>query len=251
VDAYQGFMEDLGFHKALIAVWEVIGRVNKYIDTMAPWVLAKSRKDRLAPVMNHIMEALRIIAGLLWPFMPETAEKIQSQLGYDKRGGDVRLSDLRQWGCDRPSRPVSQAPALFPRIETDPGKVPSDRKTRTPSEVEGQKADRKEMPLISFDDFQKVELRVGTVKAAEAVPKSKKLIKLTVDIGEERTVVAGILGHYSAETLVGRQVIVAANLEPVKLMGVESKGMVLAAEDESGVHLLTVDADVVPGSRIK
>lgn len=105
--------------------------------------------------------------------------------------------------------------------------------------------------MISIDDFHKVELRVGTVKTAEPVPKSKKLIKLTVDIGEERTVVAGILGHYAAEDLVGKQVIVAANLEPAKLMGVESRGMVLAAEDSAGVHLLTVDADVVPGSRVK
>ena len=107
------------------------------------------------------------------------------------------------------------------------------------------------MPLVSFDDFQKMDLRVGTIIKAESIPKSKKLLKILVDIGEERTVVAGLVGHYSEEDLRGKQVVLMANLEPVKLMGVESRGMVLAAEDSTGVHLLVPDKDTAPGSKVR
>ena len=105
--------------------------------------------------------------------------------------------------------------------------------------------------IIDFDTFQKMDLRVGTIKQAEAIPKSNKLVKLTVDIGEERTVVAGIAKHYAPEELNGKQVIIVANLKPVKLMGVESRGMVLAAEDDSGVHVLMPDAATAPGSNVR
>jgi len=105
--------------------------------------------------------------------------------------------------------------------------------------------------VISFEEFQKLDLRVGTITKAEPIPKSKKLIKLTVDVGEERTVVAGVAGHYEAEDLQGRQVVLVVNLEPAKLMGVESQGMVLAAEDDSGVHLLIPDVATKPGSTVK
>ena len=105
--------------------------------------------------------------------------------------------------------------------------------------------------MISLQEFQRVDLRVGTIKKAEAIPGSKKLVKLTVDIGEERTVVAGLVGHYLETDLWGKQVVLVANLEPVKLMGVESRGMILAAEDGSGVHLLIPDARKIPGSKVK
>jgi methionyl-tRNA synthetase len=232
VDSYESLMQDLVFHKALMAVWEVIGRVNKYIDTTAPWVLAKSNKERLATVMYYIAETLKIIAALLWPFMPESAEKMQAQLGLARKGKEFRIGDLRAWGKERPVRPITRAPALFPRIEAKKEEEPS-------------------LPLISFESFQEMDLRIGTIKKAEAIPGSKKLLQLTVDIGEERTVVAGLVGHYGAEGLAGKQVVLVANLKPVKLMGVESHGMVLAAEDESGVHLVIPDRDTVPGSRIK
>ena len=110
---------------------------------------------------------------------------------------------------------------------------------------------QKQLSTISFKEFQKMDLRVGTIKKAERIPGSKKLLKLTVDMGEERTVVAGLVGHYSEEDFVGKQVILVANLEPVKLMGVESYGMVLATEDGSGVHLLMPDAYTNPGSKVK
>ena len=241
VDIYERLMEETGFHKALMAIWEVIGKVNRYIDAMAPWVLAKSDKERLSTVIAHILESLKIVAALCWPFMPESADKILGQLGYEKKGGEFRLEELRRWGSDKPAGPVTRAPALFPRIEG---------KDKAPEAETKEKKVSEEESLISFEEFKKMDLRVGIVKAAEAVPKSKKLMKLTVDLGEERTIVAGVLGKYAEAEMVGKQVIVVANLAPAKLMGVESHGMVLAATDGAGVHLLAVDAEVSPGAKI-
>jgi methionyl-tRNA synthetase len=232
VDTYEALMNGFGFHKALMAVWEVIGKVNKYIDTMAPWVLAKSDKERLSTVLFHIVETLKVISGLMWPIMPESAENIQDQIGLAKKGKDLLLDDLRRWGTEKPVRPITKAPALFPRIEI-------------------KKQETAANPHISFEEFKRMDLRVGTIKNAESIPGSKKLLKLTVDIGEERTVVAGLVGHYAEQDLPGKQVLLVVNLEPIKLMGIESHGMIVAAEDESGLHLLVPDSNTVPGSRVK
>lgn len=232
VDRFDGLMRDLAFQKALIAVWEVIGKVNKYIDTMAPWVLAKSDRERLATVMYHVTETLKIVAGLLWPFMPESAEKIQDQLGLSEKGADVQLEELRRWGAMKSGKPMTRGPAVFPRVESARKKPPI-------------------KPTVSFDEFQKLDLRIGTIKEAKPIPGSKKLMELTVDTGEDRTIVAGLVGHYSEKGLVGRQVLVVNNLEPVKMMGVKSNGMILAAEDGDGVHLVVPDQDISPGSRVK
>jgi methionyl-tRNA synthetase len=243
IDKYEVFMKELAFHKALMAVWEVIGKVNKYIDTTAPWVLAKSDKKRLAKVMYHITETIKIVSGLIWPFMPESAEKIQDELGLARKGKEFLLEDLRAWGNEKPVRPIKNVPVLFPRILTG--------KKEEPSKREKKKVPSKEIPTISFEEFQKLDLRIATIKKAEAIPGSKRLIKLTVDSGGERTVVAGLVGHYTEQDLTGKQVVLVANLAPVKLMGVESRGMVLAAEDQSGVHILMPDAETVAGSKVK
>jgi len=243
IDRYEEFMEELGFHKALMAIWEVIGKVNKYIDTMAPWVLAKTDNKRLSTVISYIFETLKIISVLIWPFMPESAEKMQDQLGLAEKGKDLNLKDLRAWGKNRPVKILTKAPALFPRVETKKQEKPSKDKEKSMTE--------KKLPLISFAEFQKMDIRVGTIRKAEAIPGSKKLLKLTVALDDDRTVVAGLVGYYSENELTGKQVVIMANLEPIKLMGVESQGMVLAAEDESGVHLLVPDVETVPGSKIK
>ena len=243
IDRYEALMKELGLHKALMAVWEVIGRVNKYIDTMAPWVLAKSDRERLSTVMFHITETLKIIAALIWPFMPESAEKIQEQLGLARKGKDLPLEMVREWGKERPVRTMTTAPALFPRVEAKTEERPT-------KEITERKVPRKEVPLISFKEFQKMDLRVGTITKAEAIPGSKKLIKLKVDIGEERTVVAGLAGHYTEEGLTGKQVVLVVNLEPVTLMGIESRGMVIAAEDKSGLHLVVPDSAALTGSKV-
>jgi methionyl-tRNA synthetase len=236
-------MPELSFHKALMAIWELVGKVNKYIDSMTPWVLAKSDKERLGTVMAYLLESLRIVSVLVWPFMPETSEKIQGFLGLTKRGRDLKLEDLPEWGKGKTVVTISKIPHLFPRIEENRGEGGK----KVGEEIE--KKDNEDR--ISFQEFQRLDLRVGTVLKAERIAGSKKLLKVIVDIGEERTVVAGLVGHYTEENLVGKHVVVVANLEPAKLMGVESHGMVLAAEDESGVHLLISDAPVTPGSKIK
>jgi methionyl-tRNA synthetase len=242
IDAYADNMMELGFHKALIAVWEFIGKVNKYIVTTEPWVLAKTDQARLSTVLFNVVAAIKTISALLWPVMPSTAEKIQSLLGLSKQGEDLKLKTIRVWGVEKPAGKVHKAPHLFPRVEMkDSDKPEKEKEEKTMPEKE----------WISFKEFQKLDLRVGTIKSAEPIKGSKKLVKLLVDIGEERTVVAGIVGHYDAEALKGMQVVVVANLEPATLMGVESKGMVLAAEDESGVHLLMPDAQTEPGSQVR
>ena len=168
--------------------------------------------------------------------MPEAAEKIQDLLGLPMAGKDLKLKDVREWGKVKPVRSMSMAPHLFPRIDV---------------KKEEKKETKKMEELISFQEFQKLDLRVGIIKGAEAIPGSKKLIKLKVDVGDERTVVAGLVGHYQEKDLIEKQVVLLANLEPAKLMGVESQGMVLAVEDDSGVHLLTPDATTTPGSKVK
>ncbi len=244
IDRYSEFMEELSPHKALIAVWEFMNRVNKYIVTTEPWVLAKSDTTRLATVLNHIVESLKIISVLIWPVMPETAETIQDLLGLPRKGGDLRLQDIREWGKVKASGTIAKAPHLFQRIGPESPKGGTGKK----------KAEEKKEDLanrVSIKEFQKLDLRVGTIKSVEPVAGSKKLLKILLDVGEERTVVAGLAGLYSERELLGMQVVVVANLEPVKLMGVESNGMVLAAEDKAGVHLLTPDAETAPGSKVR
>ena len=232
VDAYRAEMEGFAFHKALITVWEVIGTVNKYIDTTKPWILAKSDRDRLAAVLHTVTEAIKVISVLLWPFMPQSAEKIQQQLGYSLVGLELPLDGVKEWGKTKPVGPISKAPALFPRVTLD------------------EKPEEERPGLVSLEEFKKLDLRVGTIQKAEEIPGSDKLLKLTIDLGEVRTIVAGLAQHYSVDELSNKQVIVLANLKPVKLRGVESQGMILAAEDETGVYLLRPDKESKPGSHI-
>lgn len=244
IDTYQERMKELSFHKALISVWEIIGKTNKYIDSKAPWVLAKTDREQLSTVIFNIVELLKIVSSLLWPFIPDSAEKIQNQIGLDPQGKDLTLEMIKKWGGVRPVRDLVKAPALFPRIE--------DGSTKSKPEKETKKMSLKnELPLVSFDEFQKLDLRVGTIKNAEKISGSTKLLKLTVDTGGERTVVAGIQGYYQEKDLIGKQVLLVVNLAPVKLMGVESNGMVLAASDDNGVHLIIPDKATVPGSKVK
>jgi len=233
IDDYKGMMQEFAFHKALISVWELIGRANKYIDTMKPWEMAKSNTERLGTVLNTITEVIRIVSVLLWPVMPQTAEKTQHQLGLGIVGMELDLASLKEWGKIKQVMPISKAPPLFPRVKR-----------------EKEEKEKEEMELINLADFQRLDLRVGLIRKAEPIPGSKKLLKLTVDIGEERTVVAGLAADYQVDELKDKQVIVLANLKPVKLMGVESQGMILAAEDEGGVYLLVPDKGSKPGSVI-
>ena len=176
--------------------------------------------------------------------MPSSAEKIQDMLGMERKGDRLRIEDVREWGRIG-SRYIKKGPALFPRIETKSVKEKKEKKERQVLEK------AKIQTLISIDDFSKVELKVGKVLDAERVSGSKKLMKLTVDIGEERTIVAGIAESYDSDDLKGKLVIVISNLKPAKIFGIESQGMLLAAGDESGLHVIVPDGHVRPGARVK
>jgi methionyl-tRNA synthetase len=232
-----GAMEEFAFQRALAAIWEFIGVVNRYVDATQPWALAKDagKRERLPAVLYSLAESLRVLGLVLAPFLPDAATKIRDALG--QRGEPV-LADA-VWGRLAPGTPVQKLSGLFPRIDV---KI-------TPASE--QLAIEPAAPRIKIDDFAKVELRVAEVVAAEPVPKSKKLLKLTVSLGaEQRTLVAGIAEHYAPADLVGKRVVVVANLEPAKLMGVESNGMVLAASSGGALAVLTPDRALPPGSKV-
>jgi methionyl-tRNA synthetase len=244
---YEAAMADFAFHKALIAVWEFISRMNKYIDTMAPWELAKKESSRkeLEAVIYNLLEGLRIVSGLIYPIMPSTAESMQKHLGLDSKGRFYDLERLKAWNGIPPGTRLLKSVILFPRIDT---KKRRNAAPEAPSDNSAEPA----KPRISIDEFAKVDLRVATVVKAEAVPRAKKLLKLEVDLGEERrTVVAGIAGSYGPDDLVDKQVILVANLKPAKLMGIMSNGMLLAAVEEAGPVIISTDKPVKPGTRIK
>ncbi|HEX7373034.1 MAG TPA: methionine--tRNA ligase [Thermodesulfobacteriota bacterium] len=231
---------ELAFHRFLISIWEVINLANKYIDEMAPWALAKdpAKAGRLDTVLYQLLEILRFTAVLISPFMPHTAEKILAQLGIADAASQ-NLAGLKEWGGLKPGGGVRKGESLFPRVEEE-------IKTEEKKEMETAN-------VISYEDFQKIDLRVAKVLAAENVKKSDKLLKLRIDIGEERTLVAGIAKGYKPEDLVGKTIIIVANLQPTKLMGVESQGMLLAADgaDGTGVVLATFDKEAKVGSKVK
>jgi methionyl-tRNA synthetase len=233
-------MEEFAFHRALTSIWEFVSVVNRYVDTTQPWALAKDagKRDRLSAVLGTLAESLRVLGVVLAPFLPEAAAKIRAALGQK---AEPALGDA-VWGRLAPGTPVQKASGLFPRVDT---------KTAPAADQPAAVASAAPRPRIKIDDFGKVELRVAEVIAAEALPKSKKLLKLTVKVGEEqRTLVAGIAEHYAPADLVGKKVVVVANLEPAKLMGVESNGMVLAASIGGQLAVLTLDRDLPPGAKV-
>jgi len=240
-------MEGFAFHKAIMAVWAFIGQLNKYIDLKAPWTLAKdeSTADELASVIYNLLEGIRVVSGLIYPVMPQTASAIQKQLGLDTDKAFYLIETLKAWGRIPAGAVITKTAPLFPRIEPQKTGTSDAAKNKTPDTKSNIK------PLISFEDFGNLDLRVATVIDAEAIPKSKKLLKLIVDLGEKRTIVAGISQDYQPDEIVGRQVIVVANLKPAKLMGVQSNGMVLAAVDEKGAVIATPQKKVAPGTPVR
>jgi len=235
-----------GFHKALMAIWECLNAANRYVDHAAPWNLAKhpAHQDRLKTVIRTLLEVNKVTAVLIAPFMPETAEKILARLGCSKPSLELRLADDGQWGTLEEGRAVSKGEALFPRIETKEPKPGRQASPPVAQEAEGRSR------LLPLDRFKELDLRVGVVKHAERIPKSKKLLLLKVDLGEERQVVAGIGQTHTPEELIGRQVLMVANLQPAKLMGYESQGMILVAEDGERLRLLTPEQPVKAGASV-
>ena len=251
-DAY---WSHLRFNHILERIWDIVRSSNNHIARTEPWKLAKEDGDAVKEVMNGLWNALKTVGVLVYPFMPGTAGKIWAQLGlrslteevaatfaHPVPEGDRKYPAILEWNW-RPGYPVrvSKGEQLFPRIEeekTGAGKKP------------GQQAEPSN--LITLGDFAKVELKIGRVVAAERVKKSEKLIKLQVDTGEPRQIVAGIGKAYTPDGLVGKSIVVVTNLQPAKLMGVESQGMLLAATGSDGVPVILMpEKDVEEGSKIK
>ena len=251
---FEKHMEQLEINTALKEVWSLVSRSNKYIDETAPWALAKdpAKRARLDAVMYNLSEVLRIVAILISPFMPLTAPKIWTQLGIADNLHDMRLTDAQQWGRSVSGTVVTKPEPIFPRIEEDKEEeaapVPAETVAKPAPVAPSAPVEGGE---ISIDEFAKMDLRVASVVACEKVKGADKLLLLTVDLGyEQRTVVSGIAQHYTPEELVGKSVVLVANLKPAKIRGIESRGMVLAGTHDNRVIL--VDAPgLAPGSKVK
>lgn len=253
-DLVKDHLEKLEFNRALEWIWGVVQIGNQHIDKNAPWNLAKKAEQKavLDTVLYDAAEALRIVTLVLYPFMPQTAEEMKRQLGvigglnFSKPlwSGDI------QWGGLLPGAPIAKGKPLFPRIETTKPQGDARVSQDQPSIASSQPGSA--APQITIEDFRKVHLKAAKVLSAERVPKSEKLLKLQVDVGgEQLQIVAGIGKKYDPESLIGRRVVVVANLKPAKLMGVESQGMVLAAGDNEVSGIVTILEEVEPGTKVK
>lgn len=250
-------MDNTTLNIALAEIFKVISRANKYIDETAPWVLAKdeANKPRLAAVLYNLLEAIRISTSLLSAFMPTTMPKVWEQIGAS--ADDVSYENAAKFGVLPADVTVHRGEVLFPRIDVD--KEISElnalieaqmKKTQAEQDKDGANLE----PLsetIKIDDFFKSDLRVAEVKSCEKIPKAKKLLKLMLDDGfGERQVVSGIAKWYAPEDLIGKKVIVVANLVPAKLCGVESNGMIVAASVGEDAKVIFVDKDIPNGSKL-
>lgn len=261
-------MDKLQFSSALTEIWKLVSRTNKYIDETMPWTLAKdeAQKPRLAAVLYNLAESIRIISILIQPFMPNTSPVIWQQIGIEK-GMETEWESSKIWGKLKANFKVNKGEIIFPRIdvkkeleELETIQQQVQKQTVKPEDKTAAKAEKKvadvkeEQQLISIDDFAKLDLRVAKVISAEKIKGADKLLKLQLQVGNEtRQVVSGIAKYYTPEELVGKNLIVIANLQPVKLRGVESHGMILAAStpgDEKLV-LATVDGDIDSGSKVR
>ncbi len=252
VSELERLLSEYRMSDALDSVMSLARRSNKYIDETAPWVLAKDEgtKERLGTVLYNLLECIRYIAVLISPFMPETAEKIFEQINTDVKS----YASLKEFGGLKVGGKVGRAVPLFSRLDSK--KLLDDialaaEKAQKAEKAPENTAQIEEKPEISIDDFAKVELRVAKVKACEPVKKAKKLLKLTLDDGVgERTVASGIAQYYKPEDLIGHKVILVANLKPAKLCGVESCGMILAADSGDSVRVVFAD-DMETGSTVR
>ena len=245
-------MDKLRVADAITEVFTLFKRCNKYIDETMPWALAKdeAQSDRLKTVLYNLVESICIGATLLEAFMPETSEKILAQLNADKRS----LEELDTFGKYPSGNKVTDKPEiLFARLDMDEvlAKVAELQKASAEPEVKYPEVEPKEE--ISIDDFDKIQIRVGEVLECEPVPKAKKLLCSKIRVGSEvRQIVSGIAAYYKPEEMVGKKVAVITNLKPVKLCGVLSEGMILAASDDEGkLSVLTVDKDIIAGSEVR
>jgi methionyl-tRNA synthetase len=248
---------EVEFHNALASIWEVVAAADRHINTHKPWEMAKAgKKDEINDILWDVASSLFVICPLLYPFLPKTAERIWREMGFESYGkisGRTIADAKKLWGTLNKPVELKVAENLFPRIE-DEKAAPIEKPKEV--QIEKTKAEKREAPvetnLIDIQDFAMADLRIAKVTAAEKVEGADKLLKLIIDLGyEQRQIVAGIALHYSPEELIGKNIVVVANLKPAKLRGIESNGMLLAATDENTISILTPLRDVAAGSKVK
>lgn len=255
VNEVEKYIDELSFNNALESIWKLIRRTNKYIDETTPWVLGKEENyDRLSTVLYNLVDTLRIVNILISPFITDTAKKIQIQIGLK----DLNWEDSRKFGLTEVGTIVKKTENLFPRLDINKElkrlnfeneKLIEKRKKE--KSMEENKEEAKKDEFITIDDFDKIQLKVGEILEAENHPKADKLLVFKIKIGDEiRQIVSGIKKWYSPDDLVGKKVIVCTNLKPVKLRGVESNGMILAADKGEDLTLLSTLADIDSGADV-
>jgi methionyl-tRNA synthetase len=239
-------MKELRVSDSLDAIFTLLRRSNKYIDETMPWVLGKdeAKKGRLAAVLYNLLESIRVAAVLLQPFMPETAAGMLSQLNTNENSWE----SLAEFNGIKVGDSVGKAEILFARIDAEKKlaeiEVAMKKGTETHSEPEAD--------YLIMEDFAKIKLKTAKILEVEKVKGTDKLLKLKVDLGTEtRQIISGIATDYEAGDLIGRNIVIIANLMPIKLRGELSEGMILAAEDENGLSIVTIDKDVTPGSPVR
>lgn len=241
-------LDKLDFNAYINEVMRLVSRANKYIDETEPWVLAKGpqQRDRLATVMYNLVECIRIAVIMLSPTMPTLAERVNQQIKFCEDPSRLTWAEAGQWGLISIGSPVLKGGALFPRIDI------KKEATAVNEQIDPEKPAVEDNNIITIEDFARLDLRVAEVIACEKMPKADKLLILRLRVGDsERTVVSGIAQHYQPEDLIGKKVVVVANLKPTKLRGTLSEGMILAASDEERVEVLMVHSDIESGNRVK
>jgi methionyl-tRNA synthetase len=253
--------ESLDLNGAVEAVWGLVREANRFIEVHAPWALARdpARRKDLDAVLYGLIETLRYLSVLLAPIAPGKAGEVWTQIGQGGDPGQQGFEALRAWGGVRAGTRLGEAKVLFPRIEAEEKfevrsskfEVQSPKsKVKTQTQESGAMTEA-ETGLIDIAEFQRVRLRVASVVAAERVAGADKLLKLQIDLGDERRqIVAGIAQHYAPEALVGKQIVVVANLRPARIRGIDSQGMLLAAHGGDGLKVVTVDGAVEQGSKV-
>ena len=245
VDTYIAKMDEYRVAEAIETVMDLARRSNKYIDETTPWTLAKEDTERLKTVLFNLLEAIKVIATLIFPVMPETAKKIAEQINVE----ELTLDSVKEFGANAIERKVGTATPLFARIDEKEKLEELTKKMEAKKEAAKAEEPKDVKEEITFDEFGKTELRVAKILTAERIEGANKLYKITVDLGyEQRTVVSGLVPYYKEDELIGKKVVLVANLKPAKLRGIESRGMILAAGEGDNVKLITVDGDMELGS---
>jgi methionyl-tRNA synthetase len=252
---FQQLFDNVRFSYGIESLWELVRALNKYVDSSQPWTLAKEGDTaRLGTVMYTMLECMRKVAVHLWPVMPESAEKLVAQLGLEFDPLTANLpAEVDSWGTLPVGIEIAPGSNLFPRVDVD--KLRKEIEEAAKAAKQAEKAEETSVQEVAapieFDDFAKVDLRIGKVLVVEDHPKADRLFRCEVDLGEEkpRQILAGLKEHFTAEDLLGRQVVVVANLKPRKIRGLESHGMMLALKTADGMEMLTASGEVPAGTK--